>query len=85
MSTVLPESVLCDLPVVTAKIPVKAYDSMGANITEVDWEVCAVCNAIKEAVNTESNNQAFKEYYFSHNLDGNGTDRVVKELRRVVG
>ena len=82
-STIVMESLLVGIPTVIAKLDPAPWDFLDANVTEVDWEVDKVCDAIREAYGREDKGIEFRNRYFSHNQDGKAAERVANEVRRI--
>jgi len=82
-STLVGESIFVGIPTIVPKQDMPFWDYMEA-AKEIDWTVENICNAIENSIGTTVDNEKFNSYYFSHNLDYNSLDRVVKSIEEVI-
>ena len=83
-STTVAESIYVGVPTITPKCDIPLYDYKGSVIEAPDWETDTVCRLIRDAVGSEVHNEDFINHYFSHNLDGKATDRVVEKIKELI-
>jgi len=81
-STVIHESTFLGVPTIVPKINPKPFNYFGV-VDEIEWEVENICKAIDANIGKVLDNEEFNNYYFTYNLDGNATNRVVEAVRSI--